>query len=400
MFTPSTYKKKRNKRGQAGGASGLIALILLFIILYILFLSPEDRADLLDDDFTSNSGSSSGSSSNRSIFTEAIGRVDYISQRDFDKPLPNIFLDERRDATVLKKFNAIYVKNGLFDKKNRELTFSLDQKNNLENIQLVFSATKHKGILTMTFNGEVVFESELSSFNAPPITIDNSLLENDNKISFSVSGVGLRFWRTNEYNLEDIRVIANIVDTSGQKSQSLFTLTATEFFNFEEGNLRFIPYCGNQDTGKLTVLINNREVYSSIPVCDDPYIIPLAPNILNSGANRISFSTEKGSFSVEQIRVRGELKDQKGITRFFDLDNDDYDRIRDNNADAFLVINFVDDREDKEAEISVNGHRTILDQRDREYRKRINQWIESDNNYIAITPLSTLYISNIEVEVS
>ncbi|MDP7323402.1 MAG: hypothetical protein QF632_01420, partial [Candidatus Woesearchaeota archaeon] len=86
------------------------------------------------------------------------------------------------------------------------------------------------------------------------------------------------------------------------------------------------------------------------------------------------------------------------ITRYFEVEDDEYDDDLSEDLDAWLVINFVDDREDKEAEINVNGHVTILDQREREYRRKINSWIERENNYVGITPLSTLYIVDIQVD--
>ncbi|MDP7323966.1 MAG: hypothetical protein QF632_04370, partial [Candidatus Woesearchaeota archaeon] len=312
------------KKGQASGAAGLIGLILFFILMYILFLPPGERADLLSDS-DSGSGGGHGSRSNRTLFSENVGRVDYLRARNFEKTIPNVYLEERRDAAVLKKFNPIYIKNGVFDKKERELIFTLDQLENIENVQLVFAAKIRKGILTLQFNGETIFESGVGTFNVPPITVDKSLLERENTIRLSVSSVGWKFWRTNEYNLEDIKVIGNIIDTSGKESQALFTLTGTEFFNLEEATLRFVPYCGRQDVGKLDVFINNKNVYSSIPVCDDPYSITLPPNIMSSGANRIKFTTQRGSFSVEQVRVLGKLKDSKTITRFFEVEDDDYD---------------------------------------------------------------------------
>ncbi len=393
-------KRGLGRYAQAGGTAGLIGLILLFLVLYILFLPPEDRAELLGDTSTGSESSSGSAKYNTTIFTEALGRIDYLAARDVEKNLPNIFLEERRDARVLKQFNAVYVKNGIFDKKQREVGFSLENMDSLENAQLVFAAKLRKGILSIDFNGQNIFESQLDAYNAQPINLDKSLLKKDNVLRFSVSGVGARFWATNEYILEDLKIVGNIVDTSGKQSESLFTLTGTEFFNLEEATLRFVPYCGSQDVGRLEIFVNSRRVYSSSPVCDDPYTISLAPTMLSQGANKLSFMTEKGSYSVEQIRLTGRLKDSRAITRFFEVDDATYKDIKDNRRSAWLSIVFVDDREEKEAEININGYRTMLDQRNREYRKKINSWIQRGNNYISVTPLTTLYIVDLQVALS
>tara|TARA_Y100000310_G_C20624576_1_gene785126 strand:- start:145 stop:1494 length:1350 start_codon:yes stop_codon:yes gene_type:complete len=402
------FKKKGQQPGGASGAAGLIALILLFVILYILFLPAGDRAELLGEStrgtgiFGDDGGSGNGDTNSRRggdvIFEDSIGRIDFLSSNNFDKILPNVFLQERKAAEVIKQFNPIYVKNGVFDQKDKELTFAIDNLDILQNVQLAFNAKVREGILQIDFNGERIFDSIVTTYNVDPVTIDKSLLRDSNVIRISVSGVGARFWRTNEYNLENLQLIGNILDRTAQESSSVFTLTGTEFFNLEEGRLRFIPFCGRQDVGKLTVRVNNRNVFSSVPLCDDVYNLNIAPNILNKGANSVSFTTEKGTYTIEQIRVFGDLKDSKSITRFFEITDNRFDRIQNGNDEVFLVLEFVDDNEDKDAELNVNGHLTRLDTRDRVYRRRITSFIEEGNNFVTISPRSTLYITTMAVE--
>jgi hypothetical protein len=395
--------KKGQKPGGAGGAAGLIALIMFFIVLYVLFLPSSDRAELLGESRV-DGDSFFGNNDDRVrrgnvIFEDSIGRIDFLGDDNFEKLLPNVFLQERREAEIIKQFNPIYVKNGVFDKKEKELTFSLDNLDILQNVQLVFNAKVRKGVLQIDFNGERIFDSLVTTFNVEPVTVDKSMLQETNVIKISVDGVGARFWKTHEYNLEDIQLIGNILDKSAQESSSIFTLTGTEFFNVEEARLRFIPFCGRQDVGKLSVFVNNVNVFSSIPLCDDVYNINLAPNLLNKGANTVTLLTEKGSYTIEQIRVFGNLKDSHSVTRFFEVTDNRFDRIQKGTDDAYLVLEFIDNNENKDAELNINGHLTRLDTRDRVYRRRISSFIEEGNNFVTISPRSTLYINTLAVEV-
>ena len=53
--------------------------------------------------------------------------------------------------------------------------------------------------------------------------------------------------------------------------------------------------------GVLDIFVNNRNVFSAVPVCQDPYKQAIPTGILNQGDNRVVFRTNKGSYSVEQI---------------------------------------------------------------------------------------------------
>jgi len=330
------------KKGQGGvNAAILIAIISGLIILYILFLPASEREALLENKSVDRSSSADGDVE-ETLLREFPGRLDTV-ERVIDKTIPNIFLFERTDAKVLENINPIIVRNGMFDEKGRSVGFGIEDLENTDNVILSFKAKTHEGILTIKLNNEIIYENDISGETVAPIKLKDNLLSKDNTLEFSVSPVGFRFWKTNEYNLESIKVIGDITDRSKQESRNIFTLTSTELFNIEKIDLRFVPYCRNvADVGVLDIEINGRNIFSAVPVCEDAYRQPLPLSLLNSGENRVIFRTNKGSYSVEQIKLEFDERDVKTNVYFFEINRSTIDDIKDRDVDVVLTIEFVD----------------------------------------------------------
>ena len=225
-----------------------------------------------------------------------------------------------------------------------------------------------------------------------------------NDFEFSVSSVGYKFWKTNEYSLDDIKIVGDITDKSKQESRNIFTLTGTELSNIDGAHLRFVPYCRSEaNVGVLDVFLNNRELFSAVPVCEDPYKQEIPLGILDSGENRIIFRTNKGSYSVEQIRVKFEEKDIKTTVYYFEVNQSVIDEIEDGEKDIILTIEFVDDEKNKRADININDRLFTIDQEKRIFTKTLNDdddpnYIKEGNNFIEIRPRTMLDIVEIKVE--
>ena len=266
---------------------------------------------------------------------------------------------------------------------------------NVDNVLLSFSAPKRKGVLTVNLNDNMIYEYEPTKVNII-IKLEKNMLEEINTLEFDVSSVGMKFWRTNMYNIENIKVVGDITDVSKQESQNVFELTDAEYTNLDKASLRFIPYCSDaRDVGVLGVFMNNRNVYSAVPVCDDPVKIPIL-GTLSSGENKIVFKTGKGSYGIEQIKVDLELKDVRTIAYYFEIDEEDYADILDDEKDVNITIEFVDDNELKKGELNINRHRTTIDQYKPIYSRVISGWVEEGNNYVELKPKTTLKIVDIE----
>ena len=394
------------RKAQGGtNAAVLVAVIAGLIILYILFLPESEREALLEnEDVKKTSRSGSSSDDEDVLLKEFPGRLGTV-EGVIDKTIPNIFLFEKTDAKELERINPIIVRNGMFDEKSRTVSFGIDDLENTDNVILSFKAKKHEGILTIKLNNEIVYENDISGETVAPIRLNKNLLLSDNTLEFGVSSVGFRFWKTNEYNLEDIIVVGDITDKSKQESRNVFTLTATELYNIERSDLRFVPYCKSEaKVGVLDIFINSREVFSAVPVCEDAYRQPIPISILNSGENRVIFRTNKGSYSVEQIKVEFVEKEVKTDVYFFEINNSVISDINDSESDVILTIEFVEDRRNKRADLNINDRWSSIDTEDKIFTKTLNDdddpdFIEEGNNFVEIRPRTRLDIVEVRIEV-
>lgn len=400
IFRKAGFPKKKAQGGL--NAAILVAIIAAVIIIYILFLPSADRAKFLEEESDYAGSTSASKDENIILLKESVGRLDAVG-RVLDKDLPNINIFEATDSKVLDTINPISIRNGWFDKRIKLVMLPLEDLDITDNVLLSFSAPKRKGILSIRLNGILIYEYDINSLNIEPIKLKKSLLKEENELEFSVSGVGPKFWTTNEYALEDVKVIGDITDLSRQESQNTFTLTHTEYQNLEKAEIRFVPYCSAASkVGILDIFINSRNIFSAVPVCNDRYSQEIPISAISSGQNKIIFKTNKGSYSIEQIKLDFREKDVPEAVYYFEINSTAYEEIdneMDNKYDAFVRISFVDDENTKRADININDHYYRLDQEKKEYSRMIDNWIEEGNNFVKITPIkTTLDIVELSIE--
>ena len=389
-----------NKKAQRVSANTLVGLILLLIIFYIVFLPPGEREELLEGNESESDEDNGGDDEEEILLTEFPGTLSYLSKKEVKKTIPNVFLIEATNSKELERFNAFQVRNGIFDKKPKTIEFGIEDLKNTDNVRLSFNAKKRKGMLIIKLNDNIIYENEITTLNIEPIELKKPYLKENNVLEFSVSGVGIRFWRTNEYHLDNIKIIGDITDLSRQKSENIFTLTNEEYQNLDKATLKFVPYCSSErNVGLLDVLINNRQIYSAIPVCDDLVKQEFSTAALDAGENNIIFRSSRGSYSIEQIEFDIELKEAKSLLYYFEVNESDFEDIEDGDKEVIVYIKFVDDEKEKRFELNVNGHLRFVEQDEKEYSRDISNWVEEGNNYIEIKPKTTLDIVELRIEI-
>ncbi len=385
------YLKRIKKRGQgATNAATLVALIAALIILYILFLPPSEREELLNGNVTGE-GEAEAEGENETILRENVGRLDFLKVDEYEHDIPSFTLYKTTEAVEIERLNAFNTRNSWFDKKAREASFTIEDMENTKNVFLTFTATRHKGILIIRLNGEVIFESE-TGINVEPVSLPQSLLRNENKLEFSVSDVGWAFWSTNEYSLTNIKIIADITDITRQEAQNVFYVISTEVYNAERATLRFNPDCTTGQVGVLGISLNSYNIFSGIPDCGILNKIDFSPDLLNSGTNKLIFKTDKGSYLIDQIKVTTKLKELIYPTYYFDLEKGQMDDIEDDDRDLIMRFEFPDDKEKREAELLVNGRKIFFDTDKRFFSKNIDSYARQGTNHIKIIPKTTLEI--------
>jgi len=389
---------KMQKQAQGGmNAAILVAIIAGLIILYIIFLPSSEKEKFLE-----NRTSSQIDGGEASVLLKAFpGLLSASGGLGDEKAIPNIFLVETTNANELEKINPFIVRSGWFDKRERKIDFALDDPDNLDNVVLSFTAKKRKGILTIKLNGVNIFEGELANEIAEPVSLSPNLLGKKNTLEFGVSSVGARFWATNEYSFENVKIIGDITDTSRQESANAFTISNSEFSSLEEATLKFVPYCSNvNELGTLNIFVNNKKIFSTVPTCDNAYKQSIPRSVLNEGENNIVFKTSKGTYSIEQIRVALKFKEPTVKTYFFEIDGSTFRKIRDNERDIILSVKFIDDKKQKRLKLDVNGRIETIETEKASFTKNINSKAVEGNNYARLEPFDDIEIVELKVELA
>jgi hypothetical protein len=403
------YKTIKAKKGdqtitQASGATGLITLIVGLIVLYFIFIPPEERAEILgdnetEDDEDNNDNPVEDELEDNLLLLEYPGRIDYLEEKTYEHDISNFYLYKTTNAEEIKTINPFIVRHGLFDEKSKEVNLKIDDLENTNNVILSFSLKQHKGILKITVNGEEIFESDINTANPEPINIHKQYLKKDNAIIFSVSGTGMKFWSTNVYSFDGVKIVADITDVSKQEGQNTFFISENEKLNMDRASLKFIPNCDQDSVGKLEVLINYHEVFSSVPDCGTVNMYSFSPSVLHKGDNNIIFKTDGGSYLIEQIRIKTSLREITYPTYYFEVNESLYDKIQNDTYDVKFTLEFVDDKRDKVMDININNRMNYIDTEEAKYYKNIDHDIKEGNNFIKIQPLSMLDIVEMKVEI-
>jgi len=387
-----------SRSGQGGmNAAILVAIIAGLIILYIVFLPTSEREKIISEE----KKATIGEEKSNILLKVFPGTLSTSKGLEDEKEIPNIFLVETTNAKELEKINPFIVRSGWFDKRAKKIDFELEDNENIDNVVVSFTAKKRQGILTIKMNNAVVFENELTSDIIEPVKLSKNLLRKTNSLEFSVSSVGTKFWTTNEYSFENIKIIGDITDTSKQQSTNLFTLSESEFSSMDKATLKFIPYCSNvNELGTLDIFINNKKIFSAVPVCDDAYKQSIPKSVLNEEENNIIFKTNKGSYSVEQIKIALEFKEPTVKTYFFEIDSSTFKKIINGDEDVELIIKFVEDKKQKRAKLDVNGKIETIDTEKELFSKIINNKVSEGNNFVRLEPLEDLEVVELKVELT
>ena len=131
------------KRGQQSGteASILILVITILIVIYIMFLPAGTRMELLDQTNNKNIDDNTNTADvvyNLTLIDETPGRLDYIGTKEYEHDIPSINLYSTTDAAIIKTIAPFVIKNNWFEKKFESISFSLDDFENTNNLQLSF----------------------------------------------------------------------------------------------------------------------------------------------------------------------------------------------------------------------------------------------------------------------
>lgn len=380
----------RRPTGLRGQADSLLGILVLLFVFFILFLPPDIRQEILDEEYDNDSVSGPR-------FLDVTPGLLTPEGLDRLHAIPSFFLLESRTSTLLAEGAGFTVSKGWFVNEPHEFPFALERPDLTENAQLSFQAGRREGVLTIFLNGQQVYQGAVGQASPPPIPLPQSLLREQNSLRFQASGVGLAFWRQNDYDLADLRVIGDVTDRSRQAAQNTFTVNADELAAPDHIELAFRPSCVQAAVGTLRVELNGRELSRAIPICETRNRIELAPSDLRAGTNTVIFSSEKGTFEITGISVRITLGESKAYKETFRLTESEYDDIYDGRRRLRLILDFSDDDFRKRAEVRVNSIEYEFDTRADTWEKDISSAAREGTNTVEIRPLDDLSIDRLRV---
>lgn len=328
------------------------------------------------------------------------GTLDPLKNRDRDKVLDSFNLYSEKASLLLKSVPTIHLENGWFRQKMYNLSFKVDDLVNTDNYVLALDAAQTQGRLIVMLNGNEIYNAELTPGNVEPIKIDKDSIKSQNSLVFTVSGVGLAFWSLNQYDLQNVRMIADFLDVSKRQYKNFFILSSTEKENVESTELHFVPDCLTKTVGPLTIAINDRPLhYDVVPDCGGLISkVPFDPSILKQGDNSVTFSAADGNFFIDRVSIKLTLKQLDYPFYYFELKQDDINRINNNTANVTLDLRFAD-LESKTGELNVDGHLSAIETDNATFKKSINVFVETGQNYVQIVP-KTKPLNIVDLKVS
>ncbi len=391
------------RRGHsAGNAAVLVGIVAGVMILYILFLPPDVRDDLLNG----NGTTINGVEYNETPLLETPGRLDYLKFDQIEHTLPSFRIYATKEGKAIKDIDSLYVKDGLFEDVVKEVTFEVDP-DTTDNLLLSFNVDQADGNLIILLNNHEIFNRALIEGSPRPITLPRDYLEYDNVLTFKTDSPGIAFWATHEYQLSTVVVTADVLDLSNSDAIQHFFITGQEKDNLETATVWFYPRCSTASVGKLSITLNDFLVYSTLADCGVMNKFTVSDQDIMEGENSLEFSTEQGSYLIDNLEVRTHLKEQIYPVYYFELDRDLFrivdeknpeDDVLDDDYDVILTLRFPDN-EDKRADIYVNGHKFSLNTDSTIFERNIDSYVFHGTNSIEIIPKIRMDVQQLRVDV-
>lgn len=395
MVFYKSFHRKRN--GQGGAPAGLIILIAFFIVLYVLFIPPEERQKILgDSDYDGKSKISSDS--NDTLLIEHPGSISSISKDEYEHSLPSLQVYTKSEGALLYEVSDVFIERSLFRNDEYPITINLENKDTFANVMLSFAATEHSGKLIVSVNDFEVYVNEPKNPNTNIMIGKDYLVTGKNTIKLSVQDPRWVFWRRNYFTLSNIRLTADIIDTSKNTGIVSFYTTSAEMANIESTTLKFYPKCNSTKTSPLEVDINGINIFSGLPDCNNlVQKIEVSPKNILKGENKIRFYSENGRYLIDQISLTNKLSDALRHIYYFTIKDSEYSNIRNNVLNSQIVMNFIDDVTLKEGDIIVNNQKIRVKTRDINYNKTINDYLKKGTNAVELVPIDTWNVVDLEV---
>jgi len=380
-------------RGQAAAAAVLLAIIAGSIVLFLLIMDPEERSILLDDGTVNSDGTVSYGDY---LLQDYPGRIEALSQDEIEHKLPSMHLVVLDQGVILDEKVSLSTKHSMFSELKSNYTVSTPNYALLDSLQLGFTVDSGKGEVSITFNDELVFQSEVTAGQTPVVSIPNHLLQSNNLVTISSVSPGLSFWRTNYVELSNVKFVAQETDFSKSSASVTIIISESEMENMESAQLRFQADC-RDNSGVLNIVLNSVELYNGAPDCDIAFTpIEIDPAQLVVGQNTLSFTIDSGDYTLSHAEIVSDLQEVVYQTYYFQLDN--FESVESGEEYVKLYLDFSDSTSLKQGTVYVNGYARSFDTREQSYALDISNEVEAGNNALQLIPGTVMEVRELRVE--
>ena len=381
------------RKAQATSIATFILILALFMLAYVLLLPEEQRQELIDKG-PSELEDEEETIRETSLLYTSPGNVYTYEKNEIKIPINSLSIYATKEEKVKEIATKITVSKSWFSDNPETLTFNLDHPDLLTELQLFFFVNSGEGDIYIKFNGYTVFEGEISSTDSPIILpIERAKRTNTLNVGM-VSGD----FQGDKYTLSSVSIKETIKSEQNTQRRT-FQLTSSEKAGLKKAELTYFVNCLKIDPekqGDLTISLNGREISTDHVFCEvgtQTQSVSIA-NFL-SGTNTLEFKINKGEYNIEGIEFELETKEAYYPQYNFEISEDDYEDIKDDEIDVFMEFKFPDDETQKKATVTINEYQVSFDTRDDSYKRKISSYLVEGVNYIKIIPKVDFEISSL-----
>ncbi|MBU1245882.1 MAG: hypothetical protein ABIJ20_04890 [Nanoarchaeota archaeon] len=380
----------KDKEPIIGTAGGVIAGMITLMLFVIALMPPCDRCMLLNEDDECLDVCDDLELKDV-LLLEYPGDLSDDQVKEYELGNINLFLKDEPELKTLA--SNLKIERSIFGDSSQELSFRVDDIENLKELMLYFSVLDPKGDLVIELNGNIVFNG-FKRAGIVEVILPTDYIEENNNIKISVTS---GFFVKNHYDLRDIK-IKKVFEKKNSLAIETFRVSSSEKRNIKDAELSFFIYCKELDGyGRFKLYLNDKILVDEPLICSGgKKTINLDKDDFESGSNVLEFSIDNGDFMFNDITVRNEYDEgvENEYEYDFEVDTEQWDMIRDGD-DVILEMEFDGDR--IVADIIINGYTIGIDTSSNSFEKDITQHIRKGDNDFKIIPNTDFEIDELKI---
>lgn len=305
---------KTEPESRNNGAVLVVFLLGLALVLYIFSISPADRANLLEDDEIDS----------YNFKEESIGYI-YPDDRTYIHQIAPVNIQVKSQSEQIFSYQNITIKQSIFYKEELNLNTTMLKNYNYLNLLITFNEKiGPETAYLLINNNRIEFPNNLPVKN---IIIPEEIIQNSDKITIKLKFKNdfLNIFTKEEYIIESISLVGNILDDNTKTSTKTFTLKPQEEKFLDSSIMTFVVSCNkdsilNVKLNDFTILNEKLEcttsekcvTYNGSTKCIDeplekPYSINLKNHEFKYGKNEVTFSLLEGNANINKIEITNKL---------------------------------------------------------------------------------------------